>query len=309
MPWSLYFPLSIGKICTQNREILAGLSPGDFPLLTLSFAKLVQPCFRLCLPRTDAGFTAPSTLASGADCSPLTPSCLSTQKQSLLASLQGSIMSFPPKLYYCLCPLKRAQTDSFGQTLFQILAQPPSTYGRSQNPAAQNHSSLVWKKDVSVCQSCQTLCDPMDCSPPGSSVHGISQARILEWVAISFSRGSSWPRDRSHVFALSGGFFTIEPPGKPLGSRACVVLVNTPLPCSEPDVSWAGCFPPLPTPGPAQLQQCPLPFHVLPSISVWSEFGELLPSGLSGSLGGSGLKMPGGPNGACGVKHTASPTD
>ena len=39
------------------------------------------------------------------------------------------------------------------------------------------------------------LCDPVDCTPPGSSVHGISQARILEWVAISFSRGSSWPRD------------------------------------------------------------------------------------------------------------------
>ena len=47
-----------------------------------------------------------------------------------------------------------------------------------------------------VCaQLCLTLCDPMDCSPSGSSVHGIFQARILEWVAISFSRGSSWPRD------------------------------------------------------------------------------------------------------------------
>ena len=44
-----------------------------------------------------------------------------------------------------------------------------------------------------VAQSCHTLCDPMDCSPPGSYVHGIFQARILEWVAISFSRGSSDP--------------------------------------------------------------------------------------------------------------------
>ena len=42
-----------------------------------------------------------------------------------------------------------------------------------------------------VAQSCLTLCDPVDCSPPGSSIHGILQARILEWVAISFSRGSS----------------------------------------------------------------------------------------------------------------------
>ena len=46
-----------------------------------------------------------------------------------------------------------------------------------------------------VAQSCPTLCEPMDCSPPGSSVHGIVQARILEWVAVSFSRGSSQPRD------------------------------------------------------------------------------------------------------------------
>ena len=56
----------------------------------------------------------------------------------------------------------------------------------------------------------------MDCSPPGSSVHGISQARILEWVAISFSRGSSQPRDRTHVFCLAGRFFTIEPPRRPI---------------------------------------------------------------------------------------------
>ena len=63
----------------------------------------------------------------------------------------------------------------------------------------------------------------MDCSPPGSSVHGILQARRLVWVAVSFSRGSSWPRDWTHVSpALDGGFFTTEPPGKPserLGSR------------------------------------------------------------------------------------------
>ena len=51
------------------------------------------------------------------------------------------------------------------------------------------------KVKVLVTQSCPTLCDPMNCSPPGSSVHGILQARILEWVAIAFSRGSSRPRD------------------------------------------------------------------------------------------------------------------
>ena len=51
----------------------------------------------------------------------------------------------------------------------------------------------------SVAQSCPALCGPMDCSPPGSSVHGVSQARILEWVAVSYSRGSSRPRDWTRV--------------------------------------------------------------------------------------------------------------
>ena len=58
----------------------------------------------------------------------------------------------------------------------------------------------------SVCvsaQLCPTFCDPMDCSPPGSSVHGIFQARILEWVSISFSRGFSWPRDQTCVSCVS----------------------------------------------------------------------------------------------------------
>ena len=53
----------------------------------------------------------------------------------------------------------------------------------------------------------QTLCDPMDCSPPGSSVYGISQARILEWVAISFSRGSCGSRDQTQVSCIAGRFF------------------------------------------------------------------------------------------------------
>ena len=60
-----------------------------------------------------------------------------------------------------------------------------------------------------VTQSCPTLGDPMDCNPLGSSVHGILQARVLEWVAISSSRGSSQPRDRTQVSRIVGGFFAI----------------------------------------------------------------------------------------------------
>ena len=59
-----------------------------------------------------------------------------------------------------------------------------------------------------VAHSCPTLCNPMDCSLPVYSAHGISEARILEWIAISFARGSSWLRDQNHIFCLAGGFFT-----------------------------------------------------------------------------------------------------
>ena len=60
---------------------------------------------------------------------------------------------------------------------------------------------------VSVAQSCLTLCDPMDCSLPGPSVHGILRARILEWVAMLFCRGSSWPKDQTQVSCTADRFF------------------------------------------------------------------------------------------------------
>ena len=60
-----------------------------------------------------------------------------------------------------------------------------------------------------VAQSCLTLCDPMDCSLPDSSVHGVFQARIMEWVAISFSRRSSQPRDWTQVSRIVGRLFTV----------------------------------------------------------------------------------------------------
>ena len=61
------------------------------------------------------------------------------------------------------------------------------------------------KSESEVTQLCLTLCNPMDCSLPGSSIHGIFQARILEWVAISFSRRSSQPRDWTQVSRIEGG--------------------------------------------------------------------------------------------------------
>ena len=66
------------------------------------------------------------------------------------------------------------------------------------------------ESEVLVAQSCLPLWDPMDCSLPGSSVHGILQARIPKWVAIPFSRGSSWPRDRTQISCIVGRFLTIS---------------------------------------------------------------------------------------------------
>ena len=87
-------------------------------------------------------------------------------------------------------------------------------------------SSLIlithWDNILDACvygESCPTVCDPVDCSPPGPSVHGILQASLLEWVAISYYKRSSQPRDWTLVSmfpAWAGGFFTTEPPGKTL---------------------------------------------------------------------------------------------
>ena len=62
--------------------------------------------------------------------------------------------------------------------------------------------SCLYEWVSEVTQSCPTLCDPMDCSLPGSSIHGIFQAKVLEWVAIAFSRGSSQPRTRTHISCI-----------------------------------------------------------------------------------------------------------
>ena len=68
---------------------------------------------------------------------------------------------------------------------------------------------LLSQSESEVAQSCPTLCDPMDCSLPGSSVHGIFQARVLEWVVISFSSRSSQPRDQTWVSHIAGRWYNL----------------------------------------------------------------------------------------------------
>ena len=93
-------------------------------------------------------------------------------------------------------------------------------------------SSATWEalsKCVLVAQSCLTLCNTMDCSPPGSSVCGIFQARILEWVAIPFSKGSSQPRDWTCVSCIAGHSLPSEPGSNPHPQHwKCGVLTTGP---------------------------------------------------------------------------------
>ena len=85
-------------------------------------------------------------------------------------------------------------------------------FGLRQN-CDRDCSGFQRKKEKSL-----SLCDPMDCSPPGSSVRGIFQARVLEWVSISFSRGSSWPRDWTLISRIVGRRFTVWTTREVLGT-------------------------------------------------------------------------------------------
>ena len=101
---------------------------------------------------------------------------------------------------FCACGYNR-RSEQGGQTPQAILRQRWAA-------CISSLLSTVKKEKVWVTQLCLILCDPMDYNPPDSSVHGILQARLLEWVAIPFSRVSSQPRDWTQVSRFAGRFFT-----------------------------------------------------------------------------------------------------
>ena len=135
----------------------------------------------------------------------------------------------------CLCPSSISATVTNVLLLYLLSI----TYEHSQAPefswASPLFSILIsvnfsfWQhlksENVSRSVISNSYCDPMDCSPPGSSVHGILQARILEWAYISFSRGSSWPKDWTQLSCLASKFFTIWVTGEALATSE--VCVNT----------------------------------------------------------------------------------
>ena len=125
-----------------------------------------------------------------------------------------------PLQYSCLeNPMDRGAWQSTvhrvtkSQTPWSYLACRCASWGSIKyinQVKGHNVKSLQWKLGLGIWSlSCLTLCDPMDYSLPGSSVHGIFQARVLEWIAISFSRGSSRPRDRTRVSRIVDRCFTV----------------------------------------------------------------------------------------------------
>ena len=117
--------------------------------------------------------------------------------------LQARILEWTAIPFYrgCSQPTDQIQVSRIADGFFTI----------SANREALEHWSGLCRvvSCREVTQSCPTLCDPMDCSLPGSSLHGILQARVLEWVSISFSRESSQPKDQTWVSCIPGRCFNL----------------------------------------------------------------------------------------------------
>ena len=133
--------------------------------------------------------------------------------QSVGASASASVLPmniqdwFPLGLTGLISLLSKGLSRAFSNTTVQNhqLFGTQLLYGPTLTSIHRKKES----KESQVAQSCPTLCNPVDCSLPGSSVHAIFQARILEWVAVSFSRGSSQLRDQTQVSCIVGRHFTV----------------------------------------------------------------------------------------------------
>ena len=107
-----------------------------------------------------------------------------------------------------------------------MLTSTPGTPSVSSNMASGSKSKILPPVKVLVAQSCPTLCDPMDCGLPGSSVRGILRARILEWVAMPFSRGSLQPKDWTWLSCGRQILYHLSCQGSPFGPNECYPRVQ-----------------------------------------------------------------------------------
>ena len=127
----------------------------------------------------------------------------------LLPSIFSSIRVFSNELALCIRWPKYWSFSFSNSTYNEYSVLISFRIDLFDHLAVQGTLKSLLKKWSEVAQSCPTLCDPMDCSLPGSSIPGILQAGILEWVAIFFSRRSSQPRDQTWVSRIAGRRFTI----------------------------------------------------------------------------------------------------
>ena len=102
---------------------------------------------------------------------------------------------------HLICLLRNLYVGQEATVRTDMEQQTGSKLGKEYDKAVFCHPAYLTL--VQSIQLCPTFCNPMDCSPPDSSVHGIFQVRILEWIAIFFSRGSSWSKDETHIYWVS----------------------------------------------------------------------------------------------------------
>ena len=117
----------------------------------------------------------------------LQPSCPSLSPALFQPRVPGLLSSIPRSQLIIICQRQVLNPSLDHPVLIALCASLSLTF----DPSTVSHN----ESESEVAQSCPTLCNPMDCSLPGFSIHGIFQARVLEWVAIFFSRRSSQPRD------------------------------------------------------------------------------------------------------------------
>ena len=126
----------------------------------------------------------------------------------------------------CFCEeLRNSQKPHVPQSSKELLCSPlQRTFASASGCGCWSLAASTYYILLAAAQLlllCPTLWDAVDCSPPGSSAHGVLQARILEWVAMPSSRGSFWPRDQTHfscISCIAAGFFTTEPPRRSIYS-------------------------------------------------------------------------------------------
>ena len=180
---------------------------------TPTFFKVLQPCpdwglpkpslpasvvaqgWRICLQCREAGLFPGSGRSPGAELGyPLQYSCLGNPMDREASTVQEVVKSWTPLKWLRI---------AFNKLLIYLISKLDFCRAFFQTSLC----NISYSSGVAL--SCPTLCDPMDNCLLDSSVHGIFQARVLEWVAISFSRGSSWPRDRTWVSCIVDRHFTV----------------------------------------------------------------------------------------------------